>query len=375
MATKESVAEAVRAAREALGFTQQKLAELSGFANLQTVSDIERGQREVRSWELVKIASALHTTVAALLDTPTGADLARVFWRRGGLAAHRPEVEAVFRERVRRYADLERLCGVGPAALLPDIEIDPEHVSYAEAERLANEVSRTLDLGSRPASGLTKVLETRYRVKIFYEDLGEGESAACVRDAEGAAILMNRTEPPWRRNYNFAHELFHLVTWSAVDRSWLRDGEPDWYASLEKVANSFAAVLLLPASEVHAEVARRLESGELEDADLIDIARDFDVSTDALVWRLVNLRFMTEEQARTRLSDPEFRRRDRMSMRGLWTEPDAGLPERYRRLARLAFDKGVLSRTRAATYLEQSPADLYELEWGEVGEEAATAAP
>jgi hypothetical protein len=128
-------------------------------------------------------------------------------------------------------------------------------------------------------------------------------------------------------------------------------------------------------SPLEVQIRERSQKGKLEDLDLIDVARDFDVSTEALVWRLVSLRFLSEDQARSRLAEPEFRRRDRMSMVRLWTQPPKGLPERYRRLVRMAYGKGVLSRIRAAEYLEQSPADPCELEWGEVGDEAAASAP
>ena len=128
-------------------------------------------------------------------------------------------------------------------------------------------------------------------------------------------------------------------------------------------------------SPLEVQIRERSQKGKLEDLDLIDVARDFDVSTEALVWRLVSLRFLSEDQARSRLAEPEFRRRDRMSMVGLWTQPPKVLAERYRRLVRMAYGKGVLSRIRAAEYLEQSPADPCELEWGEVGDEAAASAP
>jgi XRE family transcriptional regulator, fatty acid utilization regulator len=375
MATKQSVAEAIRSAREALGYTQQRLAELADFANLQTVSDIERGQREVRSWELVKLARALRRSVADLLGGAPEAVPARVFWRRGGLAAHHAEIESIFRERVRRYAELERLCEVPPPVALPELEIDPARSSFADASRLTSELARTLDLGSRPAASLVRVLETRFRVKIFYENLGEGESAACVRGEYGPAILMNGAEPPWRRNYNFAHELFHLITWDAVERIWPADREPDWYGRLERLANRFAADLLLPADELEVHIRERCEKGALEDLDLIDVARDFDVSTEALAWRLVSLRYQTEDEARLRLADPEFRRRDRSSMVGLWAAAPKGLPERYRRLVRMAFERGLLSRIRAAEYLERSPATLRGRGWAERGESTAPAAP
>jgi len=44
----------------------------------------------------------------------------------------------------------------------------------------------------------------------------EEGSAASAIGPFGPAILMNSKEAPWRRNYNFAHELFHLITWESL---------------------------------------------------------------------------------------------------------------------------------------------------------------
>jgi transcriptional regulator with XRE-family HTH domain len=213
MESKDQIARAVRAAREAVGLTQAALAAAAGFASLQIVSAIETGQRDVKAWELSKLARALHTSVDVLLglDEP---EPVRVFWRRGstGISGIR---EAQLRERAERFALLEEWCDLPAAEALPEFAFDPRRASFADAERLALAVSRTLDLGSRPAASLLRVLEERFRVKVFYDELGEAESAACTRGAFGAAVLLNAVQAPWRRNYSLAHELFHLVTWRA----------------------------------------------------------------------------------------------------------------------------------------------------------------
>ena len=169
MPTKEALAAAVRRARDRAGLTQEDLAAQAGFPNPQTVSDIERGVRDVKARELQRIARALHTSYDVLLGTraePT----ARVLWRRGTGAVPRTQ-EAEFLERANRYAMLEEWCDLPPAEPLPEFPFNPATATYAGVDGLASRVARTLDLGSRPATALVTVLEERFRVKIFYADL------------------------------------------------------------------------------------------------------------------------------------------------------------------------------------------------------------
>jgi Zn-dependent peptidase ImmA (M78 family)/DNA-binding XRE family transcriptional regulator len=375
MERKIQIAGAVRAAREAVGLTQQALAAAAGFASLQIVSAIETGQREVKAWELVSIARALHTSVDVLLGLDEPA-LVRVFWRRGstGISAER---EAQLRERAERYALLEELCGLPPAEPLPDFALNPQRASFADAERLARSIARTLDVGSRPAASLLGVLEERFRLKIFYDELGPDESAACARGAFGAAALMNAAQAPWRRNFSLAHELFHLVTWSAVESLWPADGEPEWSERLEKLADVFAAQLLLPADEVTAQLDARTSDGRgLAGSDVIELAREFDVSTEAVAWRIFNVGRRDAEWARELLADADFRRRDRLTMPARWNRPDTPFPERYRRLALLAYEGDRLSLSRLAEFLESSMGEVSAMiEGAELEEPTAPAAP
>jgi Zn-dependent peptidase ImmA (M78 family)/transcriptional regulator with XRE-family HTH domain len=374
MAGKEDLGSAIRRARDRAGVTQEELAAGAGFPNPQTVSDIERGVREVKARELQRIARVLHTSYDVLLGArPEPA--ARVLWRRGTAAVPRAQ-EAEFLERASRYAMLEEWCDLPPAEPLPDFPFDPATATWATAEGLANRVVRTLDLGSRPATSLVKVLEERFRVKIFYADLPGDESAACVRDGFGAAVLMNANQAPWRRNYNFAHELFHLVTWDGVARAWPEVGsEPAWAERLERYANSFASHLLLPAEELSEQYRARCRDGRVADLDMVELAREFDVSTQALVFRLAFLRLVRQDDADATLARPAFQRLDRRTMAERWVTPLAGLPERYVRLAYLAHAKGRMSLARLAEFLETSVSELISQDLERDLAEEAAAAP
>jgi transcriptional regulator with XRE-family HTH domain len=77
---RQRLADRVKQARERLGLTQARFAEAVGFPGPQTVSDIEHGQRELHTWELVNVARVLKLSIQDLLgeqevSTPT------VLWR------------------------------------------------------------------------------------------------------------------------------------------------------------------------------------------------------------------------------------------------------------------------------------------------------
>ncbi len=377
MSAKSNLADLVRHHRERLQLTQQQLAERAGFSALQIISDIERGKRDVKAWELVHLAAALHTSSDVLLGLrQLGAP--RVVWRRGSPCRSATR-EAQLLERARRYRQLEEWCDICLSKDLPNYDLMPVSASYSDATRIADQVRGLLELGSRPAASLTAVLEEDFGVKIFYEDLDGDQSAASVRGDFGAAVLMDSSEAPWRRNFSFGHELFHLVTWDAVEKTWQPDGgeadEPKWLDRVESLANAFSAHLLLPADQVALQFDSRFPAETVSDSDhwdLIELAREFGVSTSALVWRLVFLKRLTQQEAEELLANEEFIRKDKRSMVGRWYSPDP-LPDRYRRLAVLAYEKGSLSRARLAEFLEVGLGELTEMGLDDNGGQAEAA--
>jgi Zn-dependent peptidase ImmA (M78 family)/transcriptional regulator with XRE-family HTH domain len=352
---REDIARKISEARRKLGLTQADLASAAGLPSLQTVSDIERGKRDIHAWELAKTAQVLHLNVAELLAVPS-AEVPRVLWRK------RPEnaalIEADFLEKCQQYRLLEVLTDQTRGRAFPQVDVKANDLGYADVARFAVSAVHEFDLGSRPAAALERVLEEDYGVKIWYFKLGEGGSAACTLGDFGPAILMNSEEVLWRRNFNFAHEVFHLATWESFPPSVL-DADQELWKRVESFANSFASTLLLPADPFSAEFEKRLVGRKVRIADLVELARQFEVSTEALLWRCVSLNRLKRAQVEDLLGSSRFRSLVRETMPGRWHEPPE-IPERFVRMASLAYQRGNMSRARLAQLLGTSLIDLGE---------------
>ncbi|MCA2991098.1 XRE family transcriptional regulator [Gemmatimonas sp.] len=363
----QRIGTAIRERRESLRLSQGQLAEAAGLPAPQTVSAIEKGERAVRASEIVRIARALHIEAAALLAPEAASDAPRVLWRRGSKMRNRVR-EARLLERARRYAQLERWCNEHAEASLPSYDFDPATARIQDAQHLAERVRRDLELGPYPARTIRVRLEEDYGVKIFFEDLGEGEeadgSAACVRHSSfGAAILMGARDVTWRQIFSFAHELFHLVTWGAVEQAWRSsttspDAEPSWYRALEVRADEFASALLMPLESITSRFDARVKDGHVSLADLAQLAVEFGVSTQALAIRLHTVRRISRQSKEQLVKNDALR----AMFRSLRPESQRALhqplPPRMEQLARTAYLRREVGKSVLAKFLEKHIADL-----------------
>jgi Zn-dependent peptidase ImmA (M78 family)/DNA-binding XRE family transcriptional regulator len=346
----KSLGQRIRRLRKNLGLSQKDLASQMGFGSSETISQIERAQREVKAWELAKLAKLLFVELSELLLTEEPAPLPSVLWRVVP-KTQRKIKEAEFLSRCQQYTTLEALSEAVSARKFPSKRVDPHHINSVHARRLAEEVRRDFGLGDRPAAALEKILQDRYGVKVWYDELNEGSAAATV-GSFGPAILMNSKEAPWRRNYNFAHEVFHLITWYSVPPELLAE-DRFLLEKIEKTADVFASCLLLPGDAVRIEFEEHITDGKIGFSDLVGIARNFDVSTEALLYRLLNLRLVSQDTVQSLLTNEMFRNIDRSTMAACWWTPPK-FPERFVRLAFLAYQKGNLSRAKLAQLLDTS---------------------
>jgi len=349
------LAKRIRAARERLGLTLEQLAKEASLPALQTVSEIELGKREVKAWELVNIARALRVSISSLLATEEPLLPPIVLWRKAP-KKDRLSLEDAFLQRCTQYHFLEKLSGARKIRKLPIIEIKPETIDYQDAHGLSSQISNQLNLGARPAKVFAKVLEDEYSVKIWYMDLGEQGSGATVVGDFGAAILINSREAPWRRNFSFAHEVFHIITWNSLPPQQLQDNH-DLREKVERIAEVFASNLLLPTDAIREAIELRSKQDKITYLDVVEVAREFDVSTEALIYRLCSLKLIDLERGKQVLSDSHFRALDRGSMPRHWTTAPP-IPERFVRLAFVAYKLGRLSRSRLAEFLNTSLIDL-----------------
>src|SRR5579871_457590 len=95
------------------------------------------------------------------------------------------------------------------------------------------------------------------------------------------ASLEDRPRLNTRQRFTLAHELAHTLLFSPSDPPELRRDAPT-AAKLESLCHRAARRLLLPPTLVAREMKRRVN---LESADILDLARIFDVSPEVVLWR------------------------------------------------------------------------------------------
>jgi len=213
-------------ARESAGFSITEAADKFGFKNYQTLSSIEKGSRNITADELIKMARLYGRSLdfffeSDVLPEPTP------LWRKIEISDVKQE-QRQFLLFLERYSDLENLLGLKQSwaeIRSPFGRDDFANDEFAVADKLGAHIHQILDLGSRPACNLLNVLETKSRFKILHVPLKEGVSgASIVDDTLGVGMLINAKDAPWRRNFDLAHELFHIVTWHIFSAKEIGDG-------------------------------------------------------------------------------------------------------------------------------------------------------
>ena len=337
------------------GLSQKDLARACGFQAHQTVSMIEKGRRSLSAWELKGLCSALRCDMEALLSESPDYDTApAILWsaptgRRANVRSRRKRLDALFARKLADYARVERACGLEASQWLDEFDWDRKNPSAWQAEKLARSFSDALGLGSRPAFTLARLLESEFHIKIWYEDIGAVGRAASCRGPGGYGVLLNAFEAPWRRNYNLARELFHLVTWPAPEPA---------PAGSERLAHVFASSLLLPHKEFDRLLARRKAGAKLTFEDLFQLARDFGVSAESVLWRLEELRRLRAGDAARLLSDSHLPAIDRQTVGASWLRAPR-LPERFVRLCFFAHRRRGVPRAALPALLECAAEEVH----------------
>jgi len=159
------------------------------------------------------------------------------------------KVQRQFLSFLENYSSLEHLLGLKRRWKDVQKNYDRDDFSvngFEQADKLGAEIHSFLDLGSRPSLNLLNVLENKLRFKILHMPLEDGVSGASVVDnALGVGILINANDAPWRRHFDLAHELFHVIIWNVFSPEEIGNGTT--ITRPEQYANIFASSLLLPA--------------------------------------------------------------------------------------------------------------------------------
>ena len=283
-----SLGERLKYFRDQKGMSQDDLAKALKFESRQIVSNIENGVRKISGEELVACAEFLDVKLVQFTNPYSLVGQGAFSWRQSNVdPAELYAFEARAGEWIGAYRVLKEKLKVRPRAILPEVRLTKKS-SYEDAVEVGESVALELDLGDIPAKNLSAVIEEKLNTIVLMADPHRGISGAACRLPEMNAIIINRQEPLSRRNFDLAHEIFHLLTWEAMPPAYL-DSTVQKKNRIEQLADKFASGLLLP-SFVVAEYLSELDETQGEFVQNVNIvATKLMVSSQALLWRLVDL--------------------------------------------------------------------------------------
>jgi Zn-dependent peptidase ImmA (M78 family)/transcriptional regulator with XRE-family HTH domain len=361
MNIQKKLANLLKRERESLDFTLKEVSEKLGFNNYQTLSSIEAGEREVKAWELAKLAKIYGRDIDYFLNLDLPQKKVRILWRSPETSPQKTIIERQFISICERYQNLLKLLGEPNVSKTGSkINIDKHELLTQDAfkcvENLASKYISILKLGFRPACSLPKILEEEMGIKIIFLPMGDDISGGSTIDEDfGMAVLINANDAPWRRNFDIAHEFFHLITWEDFALEEIYQDNTKGKSRVEQLADVFAASLLIPEKEVRDEFEKKTDKDSISYLNLVDIARDFDVSIEALLWRLVNLGILRKENIQEELEKGTIRDIDKKHRNTNWAETEKPyLSTQYISLAIKAFHLGKISKGKLAEYVGEN---------------------
>ncbi len=348
------------AARKQLDLTQAELANKLGFDNRQTLASIEAGDRRLSAEELIRVIQTLGVDLDYFTDAFRLVGEGRFSFRaRTGVSAN---VLDQFEDRAGRwiatYRELGSALGESPELLELKLALTKKSM-FEDAQTAAEALGKRWSLGEVPSASLQNAMERFIGALILYVDAPTGISGAASQLPGLNTVLVNRREPAGRRNFDLAHELFHLLTWDTMPPDRVEDVEVPLGGKgnrVEQLAENFAAALLMPSEQMLERWNARSEREDIHSW-LNATATALGVSARACKWRLRTLECLGKADL-VDIND------QRLTANG-GTADAAPLPLAFStqfvlRIA-AALDVGRLSAKRAAHLLALSLSDLSEL--------------
>ncbi len=356
MAT-QLIGKRIRALREERSLSQEKVAEIFGFKDRQTVSAIETGARRVTAEELVLAVERLGAPLEYFTDPFLLAGEGRFSWRQTGIDAER--LEAYERRAGRWIAAFRTLAPwVGHEAPLMRRALGlTRRSSFEDAMGAGERFVSKFELGGAPAMRLAEVMERELGILVLMVDAYHGISGAACRLPELDAVLIARHEVVERRHFDLAHELFHILTWDAMPPEHSEEAMETGGNRVDQLANNFAAAVLMPAGTLSRFGSWSTFTQDELISRLNTAANELHVTASALKWRLVALGELKPAAARS-VPDAALRNNGRDVAEDI---PPTLFSRPFVEVLGLAIDRGHVSVRRIADLLDLTIEGLEEL--------------
>jgi Zn-dependent peptidase ImmA (M78 family)/transcriptional regulator with XRE-family HTH domain len=344
----EELGRRLRQAREGCGLTQEEVADELGLSR-STVAQMELGNRAVTSLELDRLAYLYGRDIREFLADRFAEDDVLQALFRSQPEAGKDGVKRALRDCIalgHELTHLEDLLGLARVSSsmatytfgTPRSKWD----AIQNGVQVAREERRRLGLGDAPISDMVCLLENQGVRTGAVSMPNEVSGLTITHPRVGLFVAINCEHPPARQRFSWCHEYAHVLldrsTGGRISRT-VERGD-----LVEVRANSFAADFLMPeegvrqfigamgkgeSSRIHAEVFdeagvvpvdARTEPGsqELQLYDVVPLAHFFGVSVLSALYRLRNLRLVSEEHfERLKSQDAEGKSLEVASLLGL----------------------------------------------------------
>ncbi len=280
----ERVGRNVAGRRREIGLSQTELAKRCGLTR-GSIANIESGRQRPTLHTLSDIAGALEVDMLSLLSSP------------GGNAGDEEEAVGAVAGAV--------LAGVAARALIRMIRSsapkDAGESSPIPTEELEKKAGDLLQEAAMVQAPVPVDEVARYLgIQVDEVDLGEECSGMLVREEDYAVIGVNANHHEHRKRFTIAHEIAHYMLHGGeayidkpphIDFRAADSGSGTQQEETE--ANQFAAALLMPADQVRAAVAEQ-PFDPAGDDELLNLARCFKVSPQAMTTRLIHLGLISD---------------------------------------------------------------------------------
>jgi XRE family transcriptional regulator, fatty acid utilization regulator len=343
----------IKALREERKLSQDDLARLFGFKDRQTVSAIETGERRVTADELIMAVEKLGAPLDYFTNPFLLAGEGRFSWRASNVAPERLSAfEKVAARWIAAHRTLAPQVGRPPPNLRQTLKLTAKS-TFVDAMAAGERFAADFALAPAPAARLADTMENGLGILVLMVDAPDSISGAACRLPDLDAVLINRHAVARRRNFDLAHELFHILTWDAMPPAHVEEATEYSRNRAEQLANHFASAVLMPI----AALDRFAAPENVTAAWLDDTAEALGVTAAALKWRLVALGRLDEAAARA-IPDAALRNNGR-DVAG--RAPPPLYSKAFMDVMALAIGEGRISARKAADVLDLTIEDMADL--------------
>lgn len=293
----QQVANRVKQAREARGLDFERAAKLLAV-DVEHLQSIEDATHDVDVSELTKLAKVYGVSTRYFISSQEadfeGTDSTHFLLRSSGLNGHKfpPELYG-FEDFARHLLHIVDITGETlPQPNLPTIEFTDDETPTVE--QAVHALKEHWGLDNTPiAPRLFDLLEENHLL-VYREPVLDTTIAGAYWELSAgySLIFVNAKDIPWRQVFTAAHELAHALFHQSTAIQ--RYSQPEDSNTQERLANAFAAELLMPKSVVNEMVAEI--GSELTPFDVVDLQRYFGVSYTAMLNQLFKLNHITHSQ-------------------------------------------------------------------------------